>query len=184
MTAVFRNDVKMIQIGSLRPYEANAKIHSAEQVEKIAAQISAAGWDQPIVVEPDMTIIKGHGRFMAAQKLGLTEVPVIVTDLSKEKAKAIRIADNKVAEAPWDLELLRSELHEIQGIEDLDVGLTGFDLTEVESYLKGFDSPKKEESGSKEVSESEVKNTKFKCPKCDFLFDKPIEVTVEPEQTE
>lgn len=135
MEPIFRNQIQMISIQEVIPYEQNAKIHSEEQIEEIASLIAKTGWDQPIVVEPDMTIIKGHGRLLAARKLGLSQVPVIVTDLSKEKARAIRLADNKVAEAPWDEELLKLEMAELSSLDDFDTSLTGFDDDEIESIL-------------------------------------------------
>jgi ParB-like chromosome segregation protein Spo0J len=79
---------------SLTPYSNNAKTHPVEQVDKIAASIASFGFDQPIVVDGDGVIIKGHGRREASLRLGLDNVPVLVrTDLSVAEIKAARLAD-------------------------------------------------------------------------------------------
>jgi DNA modification methylase len=120
---------------SLTPYSNNAKTHPSEQVDKIAASIAAFGFDQPIVVDGDGVIIKGHGRREASLRLGLDKVPVLVrTDLSVAEIKAARLADNRTAQSPWDEELLRVELEALlEG--DFDLGLTGFDLAEIDELL-------------------------------------------------
>lgn len=113
---------------SLSPYPFNAKVHTPEQVEKIAAQIKAFGFDQPIVVDKDKVIVKGHGRREAAILLGLKHVPVVIADhLSENEVKAARIADNRVAEAPWDLEHLKVDLSALQ-LANFEMPLTGFDV--------------------------------------------------------
>jgi hypothetical protein len=95
----------------LVPYENNAKIHDDKQVDRIVKSIRDNGWDQPIVVDRNGVIIKGHGRRLAALKLGLPEVPVIVRDdLNDEQVKAARLADNRVAMGDYSTELLQKEL--------------------------------------------------------------------------
>jgi DNA modification methylase len=120
---------------SLTPYSNNAKTHPTEQVDKIAASIASFGFDQPIVVDGDGVIIKGHGRREASLRLELDQVPVLVrTDLSVAEIKAARLADNRTAQSPWDDELLRVELEALLE-EDFDLGLTGFDLAEIDELL-------------------------------------------------
>lgn len=98
------------------PYDNNVKIHDPASVAKIAEAISRFGWDQPIVVDRNGVIIKGHGRRLAAKLLGRTEVPVLVRkDLTPEQVKAARLSDNRVAISDIDPEMLRAEL---AGIED------------------------------------------------------------------
>jgi ParB-like chromosome segregation protein Spo0J len=126
--------VQMTPIEKVIPYENNPKIHKELQVQKIAKQISEFGFDQPIVVDPEFVIIKGHGRFMAAKSLGMLEVPVIVAELTKEQAAVARIADNKVAEAPWDEMLLKRELEALDSLE-YDLSLTALDEKELALYL-------------------------------------------------
>jgi len=103
--------IERVPKGDLLPYANNPKEHPTEQVNKIASSIKNYGWDQPIVVDGDGEIIKGHGRLQAAEKLGLDEVPVIWReDLTDAEAKAARIADNKTAESPWNDDVLAAEL--------------------------------------------------------------------------
>ena len=111
----------------LVPYAKNARTHSPEQVAQIAASIVEFGFVNPILVDSMDGIIAGHGRLLAARKLGLAEVPVVVLDhLSETQRRAYIIADNKLAlNAGWDDELL-AELHESLGAEGFDLSLVGF----------------------------------------------------------
>ncbi|MDX2244565.1 MAG: ParB/Srx family N-terminal domain-containing protein [Leptolyngbyaceae cyanobacterium bins.302] len=112
---------------TLTPYFNNTKAHPVGHVDKIAASIAEFGFDQPIVVDEQGVILKGHGRREASIRLGLEQVPVIVrTDLTELQKKACRIADNKVAESEWLEDELRLELLELQD-QDYDLHLTGFD---------------------------------------------------------
>ena len=110
-------------IADVKPYGKNAKKHPDKQVLKIAASIREFGFNQPIVVDKDGVIIVGHGRYLAAQHLGLTDIPVLEVDITPEKAKAYRLADNKLNESEWDMQLVIAELKELS-IPMLD--LTGF----------------------------------------------------------
>lgn len=111
-------------IGGIKPYEKNAKKHPADQVKKVADSIREFGFNQPIVVDKDGVIIVGHGRYAAAQSLGLEVVPVLELDIDEERAKAYRLADNKLNESEWDMGLVVEEL-KLLSPEMLD--LTGFD---------------------------------------------------------
>lgn len=131
----YRSDIEWRSVDSIIPYINNTKQHSDEQVAKIAGSIAEFGFDQPMVVDGNHVLIKGHGRLLAARKLGLTQVPVLVrTDLTPTQVKAARIADNKVAESEWDQNLLKLELIELKA-SDFDLGLTGFDPIEVDELL-------------------------------------------------
>jgi len=116
--------------GTLTPYIKNAKVHSNEQIDKIAGQIAAFGFDQPIVVDKKGVIIKGHGRREAAIRLKLKKVPVVVSTLDQYQAMAARIGDNKVAEAPWDPELLKFDLESLK-LEEFDLALTAMDMDQI-----------------------------------------------------
>src|SRR5580700_19046 len=118
--------IELWLIDKLVPYARNPRTHSDAQVAQITASIAEFGFNNPILVDTKAGIIAGHGRLLAARKLGLTEVPVIVLDhLSEAQKRAYIIADNKLAEnAGWDDELLRSELAALQE-EDFDVSLLG-----------------------------------------------------------
>lgn len=83
-------------IGDVIPYHKNAKEHPEKQLKKIANSIAEFGFNQPIVVDKKGVIIVGHGRYLAAQMLGVEKVPVLEIDLDEERAKAYRLADNKL----------------------------------------------------------------------------------------
>lgn len=126
---------------ALVPYVKNAKIHTPEQIDKIAGQIAAFGFDQPIVVDKNNVIIKGHGRREAAMRLGMQSVPVIVSTLDEYQAMAARIADNKVAEAPWDPELLKFDLGTLK-MHEFDMKLTGIEDFTLDHILDPPDATK------------------------------------------
>lgn len=112
----------------LIPYVNNARTHTPEQVAQIAASIKEFGFCNPVLIDKDSGIIAGHGRVMAAQKLGLETVPTIeLSHLTDTQRKAYILADNRLAEkSGWDDELLRLELGELQDL-DFDLSLIGFD---------------------------------------------------------
>ena len=90
-------------LARLQPYAKNAKLHGPDQVAKIAASIAEFGWTVPCLVAEDGELIAGHGRVLAATQLGLTEAPVIVLGhLTEAQRRAYRIADNRLAESPWE----------------------------------------------------------------------------------
>ncbi len=119
-------------VSRLIPYARNARTHSDAQVAQIAASIKEWGWTTPVLVDEQGGIIAGHGRTMAANLLGMADVPVVVaTGWSEAKKRAYVIADNKLAlNAGWDNELLRLELGEI-GDLGFDLDLTGFSAEEI-----------------------------------------------------
>jgi DNA modification methylase len=128
--------VKMVKVDDLIPYARNARTHSDEQVAQIAASIKEWGWTIPVLVDEVGTLIAGHGRIMAARKLGLKEVPAMTaTGWTEAQKKAYVIADNKLAlNAGWDLDLLKIELADL-GELGFDVGLTGFGDDELADLL-------------------------------------------------
>jgi len=129
-----KTEVTMWPVDELIPYTNNPKQHPDEQIQKLASSIKNYGWDQPIVVDGDGEIIKGHGRLQAAERLNLTEVPVIERpDLTDAQAKAARIADNKTAESAWDDELLAVELEQIDATFSAEQ--LGFDGPELDDLL-------------------------------------------------
>ncbi|MFN4018356.1 MAG: site-specific DNA-methyltransferase [Reyranella sp.] len=121
---------------SLVPYARNARTHSPGQIAQIAASIREFGWTFPLLVDEQGTIIAGHGRVLAAQSLGLTEVPVMVaTGWTDTQRRAYVILDNKVAlNAGWDTELLPVELGDLKAM-GFDMGLTGFGEIELGKLL-------------------------------------------------
>lgn len=125
------------QVTDLIPYAKNSRTHSDEQVAQIAASIKEFGWTNPILVDGENGIIAGHGRLLAARKLGHTQVPVIeLTGLTDLQKKAYVIADNKLAlNAGWDNDLLTLEIKELTD-EGFDTSLLGFDADELNALLE------------------------------------------------
>jgi DNA modification methylase len=123
-------------VASLVPYARNARTHSEEQVAQIAASIREWGWTVPVLVDDQGSLIAGHGRVLAARKLGITDVPVMVAKgWSAAQIASYRLTDNKLAlNAGWDDELLRLELGEL-GLEGFDLGLIGFSDLELKDIL-------------------------------------------------
>ena len=126
--------MKVIQkkVTELIPYVNNSRTHSDEQVAQIAASIKEFGWTNPILVDGDNGIIAGHGRLLAARKLGHKEVPTIeVSDLTDAQKRAYIIADNKLAlNAGWDDEVLKLEIQQLSDL-NFDLTLLGFDEVEL-----------------------------------------------------
>ena len=123
-------------VDRLQPYARNARTHSEAQVAKIAASITEFGFTNPILVDSSDGIIAGHGRLLAAQLLGMAEVPVLVLDhLTDAQRRAYILADNRLAlDAGWDEALLAEELAALQG-EGFDLDLTGFEEDELDQQL-------------------------------------------------
>jgi DNA modification methylase len=131
-------NIQQRAVTDLIPYIANSRTHSDAQVAQIAASIKEFGWTNPILVSGDDSIIAGHGRLMAARKLGMEEVPVIVLDhLSKSQQRALVIADNQLAlNAGWNMDMLKAEIEDLQ-LEDFDLNILGFD----DKFLDGLLEP-------------------------------------------
>lgn len=125
-------DYKTINIDLLIPYARNSRTHSESQVDKIAASIKEFGFLNPVIIDGENGIIAGHGRVMAAKKVGLTELPVIeASHLTEAQRRAYVIADNRLAlDAGWDDEMLRVEFAELDGL-GFDLDLTGFAPEEI-----------------------------------------------------
>jgi DNA modification methylase len=128
--------IEQIEVSKLIPYAKNSRTHDDAQVAQIAASIKEFGWTNPILIDGDKGIIAGHGRLMAARKLGLTKVPVIeLKDMTEAQKKAYVIADNKLAmNAGWDMDFLKLELQDLEDA-DFDLSLTGFDDKELDQLL-------------------------------------------------
>jgi DNA modification methylase len=122
-------------VADLIPYAANSRTHSDAQVAQIAASIKEFGWTNPILIDDDNTIIAGHGRLLAARKLGMEEVPAIILDhLSKAQQRALVIADNQLAlNAGWNMDMLKAEIEDLS-LENFNLELLGFD----DDFLDGL----------------------------------------------
>jgi len=133
--------IQKMPVEALIPYARNSRTHSDEQVAQIAASIKEWGFTTPVLVDESGQIIAGHGRVMAARKLALSEVPVLIasgwTDAQK---RAYVIADNKLAlNAGWDQELLGLEIADLDQL-GFDLGLTGFSDEEIKAFSFGDES--------------------------------------------
>jgi len=127
--------IQMMAVDELIPYVRNPKAHPAKQVNKIARLIKEVGFQGAILIDKGKEIVAGHGRLLAAKKLGLEKVPVIIDeDLTPEQVSMFRIADNKVAESDWIEEYLKQEITEIDA-SLLDSELTGFDFEELDKLI-------------------------------------------------
>jgi len=113
------------EISEIIPYSKNAKKHDKKQVEKIAQSIVEFGFNQPVVVDKENIVIVGHGRLEAAKQLNMTKIPVLQLDLPSDKAKAYRLADNKLNESDWNMELVIEELKSLN-LAGFNITLTGF----------------------------------------------------------
>jgi ParB-like chromosome segregation protein Spo0J len=162
--------VEQWPIDKLVPYARNARTHSDEQVGQIAASIREWGWTTPVLVDEDGGIIAGHGRTLAAQRLKMTEVPVMVAKgWSDAKKRAYVLADNKLAlNAGWDNEMLVLELGELQDL-GFDLDLTGFSAVEI-TGLTFEEKDLYPDSSTKEIDPDDY-NMGHQCPKCGFEFD-------------
>ncbi|MEX0655312.1 MAG: DNA modification methylase [Phycisphaeraceae bacterium] len=129
--------IEMLNVDAIRPYESNPRDNSAA-VDPVADSIREFGFKVPVIVDGDGIIIAGHTRVLAAQKLGMTEVPAIrADDLSPEQVRAFRLADNKLHElSSWDMQLLPIELGSLQE-DGFDLGLIGFDEQELAKLISG-----------------------------------------------
>ena len=136
----YAQTIEQIDIDALIPYARNSRTHSETQVAQVAASIREFGFTNPVLIDADGGIIAGHGRVLAARKLGLETVPAILIDyMTDAQKRAYVIADNKLAlNAGWDDELLALELGDLQA-EGFDLALTGFDDDELAALLLGED---------------------------------------------
>ncbi len=143
---------KVVQtsIANLKPFSNNNRVHTAKSTAKLKASVAQFGFVTPILVDGNGMIIAGHGRFEAAKALGLKSVPTVVVDhLSDAEVRALRIADNKLAElSDWNETALQIELTELMdlslsGVLDLDLGITGFEMPEIDIIIGavGEDAP-------------------------------------------
>lgn len=128
--------LETIQIDALIPYARNSRTHSDAQVAQIAASIKEFGFTNPVLIDAGGGIIAGHGRVLAARKLGLSEVPCIrLEHLTDAQKRAYVIADNRLAlNSGWDMEMLKVEFADLQEL-GFDLELTGFDLDEINELL-------------------------------------------------
>jgi len=148
-------------------YANNAKEHPEEQVDQIAASIVEFGFNDPLAVDNKNVIIEGHGRYLAAKKLGMDELPVIrLGHITEGQKKAYRLAHNKITlNSGFDFEILQAELLTIQEMGS-DLALTGFSDLEIEDILKDPDFEPESSDGQGRLDEKSI----VTCPNCGHKF--------------
>jgi len=161
---------KMVRTTDLIPYARNSRTHSEAQVAKIAASIKEFGFLNPIIIDGESGIIAGHGRVMAANKLGLQSVPCIeAVHLSEAQKRAYVIADNRLAlDAGWDNDLLKIELQDLDA-NGFDLSLTGFEVGEIAAL---FDQPEFAPGTEDDQGKLDELSPKMvQCPHCGQEYD-------------
>jgi DNA modification methylase len=133
--------ISYLALSALKPYPRNARLHSKKQIRQIADAIETLGFNVPILIDGENTILAGHARAESAKLLGLTEVPCVRLDhMSKAQKRAFILADNKLsANSTWDEELLASEIQELIALDkDFDIGVLGFSGSEIDGLIEGL----------------------------------------------
>lgn len=149
------------KLADIVPYANNTKKHDETQIKNVAESIKKYGWVQPIVIDNDGTIVIGHCRALAAERLGIEEVPcVVVSDLTEDEINALRIVDNKTNESPWDFDLLSAELPEIDLSNfEFDFNVpTDFTADMIDDFFDNVEPKEKEPK-------------KVQCPHCGEYFE-------------
>jgi len=125
-------EFQLVDINKLVPYANNARTHNKEQILKLRSSLREFGFVNPVIIDREYNVLAGHGRIMAAKEEGIAEVPCVYADhLTEAQKKAYILADNRMAlDAGWDEELLAVEMEELQNL-GFDLGLTGFDESEI-----------------------------------------------------
>ena len=153
----------------LIPYARNSRTHSAEQVAQIAASIKEFGWTNPILIDGENGIIAGHGRVLAAHKLGETKVPTIeLSHMTENQKRAYIIADNKLAlNAGWDSDMLAIEIDELKEA-GFDLSFTGFTSEDINALkTPDFDAASEDDQGKLDQLDPKW----IACPHCGKEFD-------------
>jgi ParB-like chromosome segregation protein Spo0J len=159
--------IEKLPTENLIPYARNAKRHDPAQVSKLAGSIKEFGFNNPVLIDKDNGIVAGHGRVLAAQKLGLAEVPCIrLSHLTENQKRSYILADNRLAEigGGWDEEMLKLELADLAAL-DVDVAEIGFDETPLPEI--NFEPGTEADQGKLDQLEPKI----VKCPHCQKPFD-------------
>lgn len=161
--------IEWLSVETLIPYAKNARTHSDEQVAQIAGSIKEFGFNNPILVDKSGSIIAGHGRLLAARKLGMDKVPAVQLEhMTEAQRKAYVLADNRIAlNSGWDTSMLTLELQELK--DDIDLSLLGFDADEINNLLNlvNFDPATEEDQGKLDQLDPKW----IDCPHCGKEFD-------------
>ena len=176
MTEWPADKVERRAVSTLVPYARNSRTHSPAQIDQIAASVREWGWTTPVLIAEDGGIIAGHGRILAAQKLGIADVPVMVArGWTEAQKRAYVIADNQVAlNAGWSEDLLAVEIADLHAA-GFDLSLTGFDPGKLAEFLTGMsddDAPEPQDKTAPDdfAEYDETVETEHCCPKCGYRF--------------
>lgn len=159
------DQVERRKVADLIAYARNARLHSAEQIEAIAASITEFGWTIPALVDEHGVLIAGHGQVSAAKRLKLDTIPVMVArGWTEAQIRAYRIADNKLPEsATWDLGMLKVELSDLRAFA-YDLSLTGFQPPELVTFFAQPTPPEGFKAFNEDI------DTEHECPKCKYRW--------------
>ena len=163
-----------INIEEIKEYENNSKLHPKWQIEQIINSIQEFGFNDPIAIDEDNTIIEGHGRYLACRELGYKTIPCIrLSDLNEEQKRAYIIAHNKLTlNTEFDIDKLEYELNALQVI-GFDVELTGFDETEIEELKAKAELIDTSDYGEEDLkNDYQEPNKKVCCPNCGFRAER------------
>lgn len=171
-------NLEHLPLDDLLPYARNAKLHPPEQVAQIAASIKEFGFNAPVLIDGEQGIIAGHGRVLAARKLGLETVPCIrLTHLTPAQKRAYIIADNRLGDtelAPWDWDMLQAEIDSLkeENFDYLMVGFTDDDLAAaVGSTYQALTGEQETPASSAQELDPDQYEMGHRCPRCGFEFD-------------
>ena len=149
--------VERMPLKKLKVSDRNARVHSEVQVDQLAASIETFGWTIPLLIDENGIVIAGHGRLLAARKMGLKEAPCLIArDWSETQKRAYRLADNRLAEnSQWDRDLLRDELSFLDGVA-FDLSVPGFSDEELSSMVAGFEPNLNPTFGARNVTQADI----------------------------
>lgn len=166
----------MRPVDSIKPYAKNAKIHGAQQIDKLRKSLREFGFVRPLLIDGDGNLISGHGTMEAARQEGMEQVPCVVVDgLTEAQRRAYIHADNKLSElSSWDESLIGLELQDLTDL-GMDMGALGFDLSDLDMKTDGAEKEVNSEALDLDEEDEETDRSAsrraFHCPKCGFVFE-------------
>lgn len=165
-------EVKQAKIEEFKPYSKNAKQHPEWQINRLMKLIQLVGFDEPLIVDKDMTIIAGHGRLEAAKRLGLKELPFIMKDqLTAEQVRGYRVGHNAVAETSWDEAIKAEEAKELLKSMDMEE-LSSYFASSEQEIITLLNSITPTDALKAAEGVDQLYAQQVTCPKCGAIFQK------------